>query len=85
MVNVDATILNQKLEHLQWLSAVEDVTIIQKIRDLKKEQSDDWNDDTLTEEQKKGIIDAMDDIRKNGGIKHSDVMRKLRNSIANAT
>ncbi|MBX7225340.1 MAG: hypothetical protein K1X55_04870 [Chitinophagales bacterium] len=82
---VDASILNQKLELIHWLSAVEDAAIIQKMMDLKNEQSDDWLDDTLTEEQKKGIIDAMDDIRKNGGINHSDVMRKLRNSIANAS
>lgn len=61
MDHVDTSVLNQKLELIHWLSAVEDVAIIQKMMDLKNEQSDDWWD-IISESEKQsielGIIDA---------------------------
>jgi hypothetical protein len=44
--------------------------------------TNDW--ELLSSDEKNGILDAMADLRKNGGIDHSVVMAKVRNRIANA-
>lgn len=41
-MNVNLNILNQKLELIQWLSTIEDSSIIEKIMDLRKKESKDW-------------------------------------------
>jgi hypothetical protein len=34
-MNVETSILNKKLELIQWLSTVEDLNVIEKIQDLR--------------------------------------------------
>jgi len=43
---------------------------------------DDWNE--LTEEQKKGIVEAIDEIDAEKGISHSEVMANIRKKYTNA-
>jgi hypothetical protein len=42
----------------------------------------DWN--TLTESQKNGILDALEEIEKGKGISHQDVISKYRNKYSRA-
>ena len=42
----------------------------------------DWNE--LTEEQKKGIVDAIDEIDAGSGIPHANVMANIRKKYTNA-
>ena len=42
----------------------------------------DW--DTLTESQKSGIFDALEEIENGKGIPHQDVMSKCRNKYSRA-
>ena len=42
----------------------------------------DW--DTLTESQKTGIIDALEEIEEGKGISHQDVVSKYRNKYSRA-
>ena len=43
-MSVNLKMQNQKLELIQWLSATEDVAIIEKIMDIRnKESADFWN------------------------------------------
>ena len=42
----------------------------------------DW--DTLTESQKSGIFDALEEIENGNGIPHQDVMSKYRNKYSRA-
>jgi len=60
-MNIELNILNKKLELIQWLSTIEDSTIIEKIMDLRKKESKDWWN-SISESEKesieKGIIDA---------------------------
>lgn len=39
---VSLKIQNQKIELIQWLSTVEDSSIIEKIAELRKQESQDW-------------------------------------------
>ncbi len=43
---------------------------------------DDW--DLLSQFEKEGILEAIEDLKKNGGIKHETVIKKIRTRIANA-
>ena len=58
---MEADIQNIKIELIQWLTTLDDKSLIQKILDLRKSQSKDWwNDISDTEKTslKKGISDA---------------------------
>jgi hypothetical protein len=47
-----------------------------------KKDIDDWN--KLTEEQRKGIEDAIDEIDAGKGLHHSEVMANIRKKYSNA-
>ena len=53
-MNVNLNILNQKLELIQWLSTIEDSSIIEKIMDLRKKESIDWWN-SISESEKESI------------------------------
>lgn len=58
---MDTQILNQKIELIQWLSALEDQSVIEKLINFRNKESKDWWDSISTEEKnaiEKGIADA---------------------------
>ncbi len=58
---MEADIQNIKIELIQWLTTLDDKSLIQKILDLRKNQSKDWWSDISDAEKislKKGISDA---------------------------
>jgi len=60
-MNAELEIQNQKIELIQWLSTLEDVSIIKKIAELRKTESKDWWSLISSEEKtsiEKGISDA---------------------------
>ena len=57
----DIEVLDEKLELIQWLSTVEDRTIIKKLMRIKNKEMKDWWDSATDAEKdsiEKGIIDA---------------------------
>ena len=60
-MKIELNIQNKKLELIQWISTIEDTTIIEKIMDLRKKESKDWWN-SISENEKesieKGIKDA---------------------------
>lgn len=46
--------LNEKLELIQWLSTLEDASIIKKLIQFRKEETKDWWN-SISEEEKKSI------------------------------
>lgn len=59
-MNIDLNIQNKKLELIQWLSTIEDLAVINKIFEIKKEKSDWWDEisDKEKESIEKGLKDA---------------------------
>ena len=58
---MDINIQNKKIELIQWLSTLNDVTIIDKIMKLRESEEADWRKEISIEERKsieKGIQDA---------------------------
>lgn len=60
-MNIDAKILDQKIELIQWLSSLDDKNIIDKLVQFRKNETKDWWN-TISNEEKisleKGIEDA---------------------------
>ena len=62
-MKIELNLQNKKLELIQWLSSIEDSTIIEKIMELRREESKDWWN-SIAESEKEaiecGIQDAND-------------------------
>lgn len=60
-MNAELNLQNKKLELIQWLSTLENSTTIEKIMDLRKQESKDWWN-FISEDEKeaieKGVADA---------------------------
>ena len=60
-MNIDAKILNEKIELIQWLSSLDDKIILDKNSQFTKKETKDWWN-TISNEEKisieKGIEDA---------------------------
>lgn len=70
-MNANETILNQKLELIQWLSTIEDSAIIQKIMDLRKKESTDWWN-SISENEKQSIELGLEDAESGKLKEHSE-------------
>ena len=60
-MKIDAEILDQKIELIQWLSSLDDKTILDKLVQFKKSETKDWWNTIFNEEKnsiEKGIEDA---------------------------
>ena len=58
---MEINIQNAKIELIQWLTTLEDSSLIQKIMDLRKNESKDWWNEVSDAEKKsieKGLSDA---------------------------
>ena len=74
-MNLDFNIESKKLALIQWLTSLNDVSMIDKILELKNKESKDWWDETSDEEKEsieKGLSDA-----ESGKLKpHSEIRKK---------
>ncbi|RZJ99636.1 MAG: hypothetical protein EOO46_22425 [Flavobacterium sp.] len=60
-MKAELNIQSKKIELIQWLSTIEDLSVINKLIDLKKQENKDWwNFISETEKQsvEKGLQDA---------------------------
>ena len=74
-MNVDFNIETKKLALIQWLTSLNDVSMIDKILELKQKETKDWWNETSDEEKEsieKGLSDA-----ESGKLKpHSEIRKK---------
>ena len=71
-MDINLNILNQKLELIQWLSTIEDSSIIDKIMILRKKESKDWWN-TISEAEKESIELGLKDVETGKLNSHSKV------------
>ena len=60
---MDVNLLNKKIELIQWLSALDDSTVIEKLLDFRRAEMKDWWGELSDEERgsvEQGIADADD-------------------------
>ncbi|GEP52164.1 hypothetical protein FNO01nite_28360 [Flavobacterium noncentrifugens] len=59
-MNIELNIQNKKLELIQWLSTIEDSTIIEKIMDLRRRENKDWWN-SISENEKNSVEQGLKD------------------------
>lgn len=74
-MKIELNLQNKKLELIQWLSTLEDSSIIEKIMELRKRESKDWWD-SISESEKKSIEQGLQDAEEGKLNPHSNA-RKL--------
>ena len=74
-MKLELNIQNKKLELIQWLSTLEDSTIIEKIVALRKNESKDWWN-SISEIEKESIEQGLNDANSGKLNPHSSA-RKL--------
>lgn len=74
-MDIELNILNKKLELIQWLTSIEDASIIEKIMELRKKENKDWWD-SISENEKKAVESGLKDADSGKLNPHSNA-RKL--------
>jgi len=72
---MDANIQNTKIELIKWLTNLNNESLIQKIADLKENNSKDWWNEISTNE--KSSIDAGLSDAKNGKLGSNSLAKKI--------
>ncbi|MDX8573200.1 hypothetical protein OZ666_16015 [Elizabethkingia sp. HX QKY] len=72
---MNSHILNKKLELIQWLSTLEDQSIIEKLIALRKEEAKDWWN-SISDDEKNAIEKGVEDADSEKLETHSNA-RKL--------
>lgn len=71
---MSADIQNKKIELIQWLSTLDDPSIIEKIIKLRKSEKSDWWEE-ISEAEKKSIEEGIKDAN-SGKLKSHTEVRK---------
>jgi hypothetical protein len=71
----DTALSNKKIELIQWLSTIEDISILNKIMELRKKESKDWWN-SISEDEKNSIEAGLNDAE-NGKLNNHSQARKL--------
>ncbi|MFM6947970.1 MAG: hypothetical protein ACKOWQ_03050 [Aquirufa sp.] len=59
-MKAELNLQSKKLELIQWLSTIEDLSVIDKIIDLKKQENKDWWN-LISDEEKQSIEIGLQD------------------------
>jgi len=74
-MNNDLNIQNKKIELIQWLSTIEDLSILEKIIELRKQQNKEWYN-SISENEKQAIEKGLQDAE-SGKLNPHSTARKL--------
>ena len=74
-MNLELNMQNKKLELIQWLSTLEDSSIIEKIIELRKSENKDWWN-AISEDEKQSIERGLEDAE-SGKLNPHSTARKL--------
>ena len=74
-MNLDFNIESKKLALIQWLTSLNDVSMIDKILELKNKESKDWWNET-SDEEKESIEKGLSDAESGNLRPHSEIRKK---------
>jgi hypothetical protein len=66
----------EKLNLVQAILDIEDISLIKKIKNLLKKREHDWFDD-LTEEQQESVRIGIEQADRGEGIPHEEALKRL--------
>ncbi len=73
-MNIETNILNKKLELIQWVSSIEDESIIEKIVELRKKEDKVWWN-SISENEKEAIENGLKDAEAGNLNPHSNAKK----------
>ena len=74
-MNLDFNIETKKLALIQWLTSLNDVSMIDKILELKNKESKDWWNE-ISDEEKESIEKGLSDAESGKLTPHSEIIKK---------
>ena len=74
-MNLDFNMESKKLALIQWLTSLNDVSMIDKILELKNKESKDWWNET-SDEEKESIEKGFEDANSGKLKPHSEIRKK---------
>ncbi len=74
-MNLDINIETKKLALIQWLTSLNDVSMIDKIMELKQEEKKDWGNE-ISDEEKESIEKGLSDAESGKLTPHSEIIKK---------
>ena len=74
-MNLDINIETKKLALIQWLTSLNDVSMIDKIMELKQEEKKDWGNE-ISDEEKESIEKGLSDAESGNLKPHSEIRKK---------
>lgn len=74
-MNLDVNIETKKLALIQWLTSLNDVSMIDKIMELKQEEKKDWWNE-ISDEEKESIEKGLSDAESGKLTPHSEIIKK---------
>ncbi|MDD3788366.1 MAG: hypothetical protein PHO94_06690 [Petrimonas sp.] len=72
---LDIKMLDEKIQLIQWLSTVEDTSIIKKLIQIRNEEAKDWWD-SISEDERTSIEEGIADADNDRLVSHAEA-RKL--------
>ena len=74
-MNLDINIETKKLALIQWLTSLNDVSMIDKVMELKQEEKKDWWNE-ISDEEKESIEKGLSDAESGKLTPHSEIIKK---------
>jgi Sec7-like guanine-nucleotide exchange factor len=74
-MNLDFNIESKKLALIQWLTSLNDVSMIDKILELKQKETKDWWNE-ISDEEKESIEKGLSDAESGKLKPHSEIRKK---------
>ena len=74
-MNLDFNIETKKLALIQWLTSLNDVSMIDKILELKQKETKDWWNE-ISDEEKESIEKGLSDAESGNLKPHSEIRKK---------
>ena len=74
-MNLDFNMESKKLALIQWLTSLNDVSMIDKILELKNKESKDWWNE-ISDEEKESIEKGLSDAESGKLKPHSEIRKK---------
>ena len=74
-MNLDFNIETKKLALIQWLTSLNDVSMIDKIIELKQKETKDWWNE-ISDEEKESIEKGLSDAESGKLKPHSEIRKK---------
>ena len=70
----------EKYKLIEWITSLKDISLINHLKAVREAVTNDWWDE-LTQEERKGIEEGIQDIEEGRVYQHKEVMAEFRKRV----